>query len=193
MAECNDIKEEKTVLGTQLGVCVQLSPTFHAELAGEGVECSWAHAKSFYRRVPESQKQDRENFKLVSECTCPVNVLSKVRILRHGQEHTFVLITILIRSNRLRNWNPVLLLLRPTAVVILQINVQNRNFCTVRLRNSWKPSKGIGVPLTSTAAQSIYSEKKQTSLMPQMKRCDFCGDNCGGRLISERSQRIVLK
>ncbi len=57
MAECTDFKEEETALqhlGTQLGVRVQLTPKFHAELAGEGLKYSWAHAKAFYRRVPVS-------------------------------------------------------------------------------------------------------------------------------------------
>ncbi|KAI2503816.1 hypothetical protein MHU86_10621 [Fragilaria crotonensis] len=84
MSECIDFKNEETALqhlGTQLGVSVELTPKFHAELAGEGVEYSWAQAKSFYRRVPVSRKRGRENFKeLVRECTCPVNVLSRVRI-----------------------------------------------------------------------------------------------------------------
>ena len=84
MSECSDFKDEETALqylGSQLGVRVQLTPKFHAELAGEGVEYSWAHAKSHYRRVPVSRKRGRKNFKqLVRECTCPVEVLSKVRI-----------------------------------------------------------------------------------------------------------------
>jgi hypothetical protein len=61
MAECTDFKEEETTLqylGTQLGVRVQLTPKFHAELAGEGIlEYSWAHAKSWYCRIPVSQKR----------------------------------------------------------------------------------------------------------------------------------------
>jgi hypothetical protein len=77
-------EQEETALqylGSQLGVRVQLTPKFHAELAGEGVEYCWAQAKSYYRRVPVSRKRGRENFKqLVRECTCPVNVLSKKRI-----------------------------------------------------------------------------------------------------------------
>ena len=60
---------------------VKLTPKFHAELAGEGVEYSWAHSKSFYRRLQLSQKRGRENFKqLVRDCTCPERVLTKVRI-----------------------------------------------------------------------------------------------------------------
>ena len=84
LSECTDFREEETALqylGRQLGVAVQLTPKFHAELAGEGVEYSWAHAKAYYRRVPVSRKRGRENFKLlVKECTCPETVLTKDRI-----------------------------------------------------------------------------------------------------------------
>ena len=84
MGSCKDFQEEETALqflGTQLGVSVLLTPKFHAELAGEGVEYSWAHSKSYYRRMPLSRKRGRENFKqLVRESTCPVNVLPKERI-----------------------------------------------------------------------------------------------------------------
>ena len=84
LGECPDFKHEETALqylGTQLGVTVQLTPKFHAELAGEGVEYGWAHAKAFYRRIPVSRKRGRDNFKqLVRDCTCPVNVLTKERI-----------------------------------------------------------------------------------------------------------------
>jgi hypothetical protein len=44
MAECVDFKNEETALqylGTQLGVTVELTPKFHAKLAGKGVEYSW--------------------------------------------------------------------------------------------------------------------------------------------------------
>ena len=37
---------------------VRLTPKFHAELAGEGIEFIWGHAKSLYRRVLVSQKRD---------------------------------------------------------------------------------------------------------------------------------------
>ena len=59
MTECADFKQEETALqylGSQLGVTVRLTPKFHAELAGEGVEYSWAHAKAYYRRMPLSRK-----------------------------------------------------------------------------------------------------------------------------------------
>ena len=79
MAECTDFKDEESALqylGSQLGVTVLLTPQFHAELADEGVEYSWAHAKAYYRHMPLSRKQGKENFKqLVQDCTCPVTRL----------------------------------------------------------------------------------------------------------------------
>ncbi len=84
MSNCQDFNEEETALqhlGRQLGVTVLLTPKFPAELAGKGVEYSWAHAKAFYRRLPVSRKRGRDNFKqLVKESTCPENILTKVRI-----------------------------------------------------------------------------------------------------------------
>ena len=84
LANCRDFKDKETALqhlGRQLGVTVLLTPKFHAELAGEGVEYSWAHGKAFYRRLPVSKKRGRDNFKqLVKDCTCPTNVLTKQRI-----------------------------------------------------------------------------------------------------------------
>ncbi|KAI2502372.1 hypothetical protein MHU86_12104 [Fragilaria crotonensis] len=61
LSNCRDFKEEETALqflGTQLGVTVLLTPKFHAELAGEGVEYSWAHLKAYYRRMPLSRNED---------------------------------------------------------------------------------------------------------------------------------------
>ena len=60
LANCTDFKEGETALqylATQLGVTVRLTPKFHAELAGEGVEYSWAHSKAYYRRMPVSRKR----------------------------------------------------------------------------------------------------------------------------------------
>jgi hypothetical protein len=86
LTECKDFQEEEAAfqyLRSQMGVTVQLTPKFHAELAGEGVEYCWTQAKSHYRRVPVSGKRGRENVKqqLVNrECTCPVNVICKERV-----------------------------------------------------------------------------------------------------------------
>jgi hypothetical protein len=73
MASCLDFAEEMTALqhvGNQLGVSVKITPKFHAELAGEGVEYSWGVAKGVYRRKPLNSKKGKESFKLlVKECT----------------------------------------------------------------------------------------------------------------------------
>ena len=64
MGSCRDFLEEETALqflGRQLGVQVKLTPKFHAELAGEGVEYSWAHAKGYYRRKPLAEKKEEKN------------------------------------------------------------------------------------------------------------------------------------
>jgi hypothetical protein len=62
-------------------VTVDLTPKFHAKLAGEGVEYCWAQAKSYCRCVPVSRKRGRENFKeLVRECTSSQNVITKDRV-----------------------------------------------------------------------------------------------------------------
>ena len=51
MASCLDFAEEKTALqhvGSELGVSVIITPKFHAELAGEGIEYSWGVMKGVY-------------------------------------------------------------------------------------------------------------------------------------------------
>ena len=83
---CQDFMEEETALehlATQLGATVRLTPKFHAELAGEGIEYCWAVAKGYYRRMPLKRKMGRENFKqLVKESICPVNQLFKKRVCK---------------------------------------------------------------------------------------------------------------
>ena len=73
MASCLDFAEEMTALqhvGNELGVAVIISPKFHAELAGEGIEYSWGITKALYRRKPLHSKRSKESFKrLVLECT----------------------------------------------------------------------------------------------------------------------------
>ena len=74
MARCLDFAEELTALqhvGKELGVSVIISPKFHAELAGEGIEHSWGVTKGIYRRKPlGSKRSNKEAFKaLVMEST----------------------------------------------------------------------------------------------------------------------------
>ena len=73
MASCLDFAEEMTALqhvGSELGVSVIITPKFHAELAGEGIEYSWGVTKGVYRRKPLQSKRSKESFKgLVQQCT----------------------------------------------------------------------------------------------------------------------------
>jgi hypothetical protein len=73
MASCLDFAEEMTALqhvGHKLGVLVIITPKFHAELAGEGIEYSWGIAKGVYRRKPLNAKRNKESFKeLVRLCS----------------------------------------------------------------------------------------------------------------------------
>ena len=73
MASCLDFAQELTALqhvGSELGVSVIITPKFHCELAGEGIEYSWGVTKGVYRRKPLNSKRSKESFKaLVHECT----------------------------------------------------------------------------------------------------------------------------
>jgi len=73
MASCLDFAEEMTALqhvGKELGVSVIISPKFHAEMAGEGIEYSWGISKNVYRKKPLDSKKAKISFKaLVKECT----------------------------------------------------------------------------------------------------------------------------
>jgi hypothetical protein len=104
-SNCQDFKEVESALqhlGRQLGVTVLLAPKFHAELAGKGVEYSWAHAKAFYKRLPVSRKRGRDNFKqLVKESTCPENILTKVRIeMFASRAHAYICTYIISKRTR---------------------------------------------------------------------------------------------
>jgi hypothetical protein len=73
MASFLNFAEEMTALqhvGKELGVSVIISPKFHAEMAGEGIEYAWGITKGLYRRKPLNSKRSKERFKeLVLECT----------------------------------------------------------------------------------------------------------------------------
>jgi hypothetical protein len=72
LGNCEDFINEESMLqyyGRMMGVAVDRTPKCHCELAGEGIEYSWAASKNKYRRFPVSQKKGKEQFrKLVSEC-----------------------------------------------------------------------------------------------------------------------------
>ncbi|KAI2500758.1 hypothetical protein MHU86_13737 [Fragilaria crotonensis] len=95
MASCLDFAEEMTALqhvGHALGVSVLITPKFHAEMAGEGIEYSWGVSKSVYRKMPLDSKKGKTSFKaLVKECTSR-DVLKTVTVqsFHDGHDHTYV-------------------------------------------------------------------------------------------------------
>ena len=66
LGECLDFKQEISALqhlGSQLGIQIDHTPKFHAELAGEGIEYAWAVSKNWYRKQPLTQKKGLQKFK----------------------------------------------------------------------------------------------------------------------------------
>ena len=58
-----------------------LTPKFHSEFAGEGIEYAWAQAKAMMRRTPMREKKGQVNFiNVVMRCLCPATVLTKERV-----------------------------------------------------------------------------------------------------------------
>jgi hypothetical protein len=72
LGNCDDFINEESMLqyyGRMMGVMVDRTPKCHCEMAGEGIEYSWAAAKNKYRRYPVSAKKGKEHFRnLVSQC-----------------------------------------------------------------------------------------------------------------------------
>jgi hypothetical protein len=67
-----DFVAELTLLqyyGREMGVNIDRTPKCHPELAGEGVEYTWALAKLYYRNAPINRKRRKDSFRLlVNEC-----------------------------------------------------------------------------------------------------------------------------
>ena len=81
---CLDFVNEKTMLQhigeDMLGVIVDRTPKCTPEIAGEGIEYSWAMAKGWYRLQPLAKKKQKVNFhNLVKECVGP-KILTVPRI-----------------------------------------------------------------------------------------------------------------
>jgi hypothetical protein len=81
ISNCTDFKNEQThlqVMAAELGIKVDFTPKFHAEMAGEGVEYSWGHSKGSYRRGPLGRKKSRAGFRdLVKECISRKNLTTR--------------------------------------------------------------------------------------------------------------------
>jgi len=79
LGACNDFQQEESQLqfiASSLGVTVLFSPKCHPELAGEGIEYTWAELKNFYRRIPlrlRKKKKD-EFFKEVEDLMSKITI-----------------------------------------------------------------------------------------------------------------------
>ena len=104
LTNCTDFRNELThlqVMAEALGVKVDFTPKFHAEMAGEGVEYSWAYAKGNYRRKPLSKKRTRAGFvQLVDECLDPKTELTKERVRRFSARARSYICTYHYLSNK---------------------------------------------------------------------------------------------
>lgn len=62
MESCHDFQNEVTQLQTiasTYGIRVEMTPKYHAEIAGCGIEYSWGAAKSRYRQIPLENKRKK--------------------------------------------------------------------------------------------------------------------------------------
>ena len=77
----DDFVNEITLLqfhAEQMGVKLDRTPKCHPELAGEGIEYTWAFAKPFYRHSSIDAKRSKAKFlELVKESTNPNTVLNR--------------------------------------------------------------------------------------------------------------------
>jgi len=66
-----DFREEMSSLeyyGSKIGIKIKLSPKYHPEIAGEGIEYIWGLSKCNFRKQPLNEKKKRNNFlKLVDK------------------------------------------------------------------------------------------------------------------------------
>jgi hypothetical protein len=71
MAQEQDFREEKSAMevlleevaeGEQFNLFLLVSPKYHCELAGMGIELSWGLAKKFYHHLLLSEKKTQDQF-----------------------------------------------------------------------------------------------------------------------------------
>jgi hypothetical protein len=115
MATCQDFAGELTALqhvGQVLGVSVLITPKFHAEMAGEGIEYSWAVTKSVYRKMPLESKKGKDSFKaLVSECTSRDVLKTGVVRKLSKQARAYICAYFILQKQQLNNNNSIVLTL----------------------------------------------------------------------------------
>jgi hypothetical protein len=109
MARLSDFQNNETLMqhhGKSLGVKVDQTPKFHPEMAGEGVEHSWAGAKGFCRRLPPSEKRSKAKFrKAVSRC------IDTEQVLTAGRERMFTWLRLML----LTMWARIKMVMQMTA------------------------------------------------------------------------------
>jgi hypothetical protein len=88
MANCTDFLNEETALqwlARNIGVLIVHTPKFHCELAGDGIEYSWAYGKGDFRRQPIQERKGIQNFHaMVQRCTSS-DVITKERVVRFSR------------------------------------------------------------------------------------------------------------
>jgi hypothetical protein len=80
LGECIDLKNESTQLEytcLKRGATAIITPKYHAELAGEGIEYTWGFLKSIYRRQPLAKKKGKANFEALLKKIFLSDVITK--------------------------------------------------------------------------------------------------------------------
>jgi hypothetical protein len=87
--ELSDLQHLATeISGQNNTVIVEFTPKYHAEIAGEGVECGWGFAKKIHRRMPLKLKRDFGDFtKTVRNCLLKVTPERSRRFRRHCRKY----------------------------------------------------------------------------------------------------------
>jgi hypothetical protein len=94
MEQLSDFQDEETLLqyhSRMLEVKVDQTPKCHPEMAGEGIEYSWAAGKGFYHQLPLSEKRSKAKFhESVTRCLDIQDVLTIERqrmFSRHARKY----------------------------------------------------------------------------------------------------------
>ncbi|KAI2497792.1 hypothetical protein MHU86_16678 [Fragilaria crotonensis] len=131
MASCLDFAEEMTALqhvGHALGVSVLITPKFHAEMAGEGIEYSWG-----CRRVSTAKchwiLKGKTSFKaLVKECTSR-DVLKTVTVRKLSRRaRSYICAYFVLHQQNLNSCEDSI----PTALTLPRIERVRKEFKTHR-------------------------------------------------------------
>jgi hypothetical protein len=87
--ELSDLQHLGTEISSETNsVIVDFTPKYHAEIAGEGVECGWGFAKKIHRRMPLKMKRDFDDFtKTVRDCLLKVTPERSRRFRRHCRKY----------------------------------------------------------------------------------------------------------